>query len=182
MLSNKRVIIMAGYPGSGKSTLAKQICNRFGHIHLSSDQVRLEHFQQKRYDDSGNAVVEPKRTDAYKLMYQQALKQLAAGRSVVLDATHVEPAKWQQPFSELIATTSPKDVCFILVNQPKEVIAQRMSHDQHATAGGKETFYESWQRVYGYFEQRAQAGLISWPDSSSGVEIFTYADILSELD
>ena len=181
MLSNKQVILMAGYPGSGKSTLAKRISQKFGHVHLSSDQMRLDQFKQERYDQAGDEAVGPKRADAYKLMYQKAHELLATNQPVILDATHVEPSKWQEPFAELVTRISPQTVCFVLVNHPKEIINQRMSQQQQPN-GSSETVYQAWKRVYGYFEEKEHAVLIAWPDSSSGVEIISYADILSELD
>ncbi len=88
---------MGGVSGTGKSTLARRIAPTFGAapgaLVLRSDEVR------KRLIGIGSA--EPANQDAYSAeamqgaylrMLDEARRALAAGRSVILDATFLSPA------------------------------------------------------------------------------------------
>ncbi|KAA9006697.1 bifunctional aminoglycoside phosphotransferase/ATP-binding protein [Histidinibacterium aquaticum] len=89
-----QLIAVGGYSGSGKSVLARAIAPEFrplpGAVLLSSDLERkagLPHqarLDQKEYDAAP-------RTAVYHRMFDRAAVLLAAGHSVILDATFLDP-------------------------------------------------------------------------------------------
>jgi aminoglycoside phosphotransferase family enzyme/predicted kinase len=87
-----RIAIVGGLPGSGKTTLADQLAEATGATLLRSDVIRAELFErppdasatsgfgEDRYDrDHGDAT--------YDVLLSRAQRELADGRSVVLDAS-----------------------------------------------------------------------------------------------
>lgn len=74
------LVLVCGLPGSGKSTLARGLADATGALWIASDAVRQE--TGRRGDYRGEAI------DAvYRAMMERADGALAAGRSVLLDAT-----------------------------------------------------------------------------------------------
>lgn len=76
---NKPVLIMLyGFPGSGKTYFARQFAENIGAVHLQSDRVRYELFEEPRYDAQENEIVA-------HLMQYMSEEFLRAGLSVVYD-------------------------------------------------------------------------------------------------
>lgn len=81
-----KLICMRGYPGSGKSTRAEQIRVETGAEIVNRDKIRMMllgvWFTGKAEDEDRVTVVERAMVDAF----------LSAGKDVVVDATHLNPA------------------------------------------------------------------------------------------
>ncbi len=87
------MVVLAGRSGTGKSTVGASLAARIGAAYVSSDVVRKElvgispreHVPPDRTDE----VYGPAMNDrTYEAMRERAAAHLAAGRPVVLDATH----------------------------------------------------------------------------------------------
>lgn len=90
------LVLVGGLPGTGKTTLAKGLADRFGWALLRSDEVRKELAGLSPHDPAGAAPFEgiytPARTaEVYGELLRRAALALAAGDSVVLDATWLDP-------------------------------------------------------------------------------------------
>lgn len=72
-----KIILMVGAPGSGKSTLVNELVERYDAVHLEQDQI-------------GTAAK----------VITRAKKELAAGNSIIVDATHATH-KSRQPYYAL---------------------------------------------------------------------------------
>ena len=90
-----RFVAVGGYSGSGKSVLARALAPAFGALPgaalLSSDlerKARLVEGAQLGADAYGT----DKRAAVYREMFARAATLLAAGHSVLLDATFIDPA------------------------------------------------------------------------------------------
>ena len=81
------IICMRGYPGCGKSTLAKQLAEGTGAVIVSRDTLRRSMFGKFHGVDEG--AVSVAETGA-------VTAALAAGRSVVIDAMHLDPKYLRQ--------------------------------------------------------------------------------------
>ncbi len=180
--SHKRVYIMAGFPGCGKSTLAKKIAKQLDCVYFSSDEIREELTNQSRFDQIGDDVISKVREIVYPTMYSRAAAALKAGKKVVLDATHLEPAKFAQALPLLWEVITPEQVSFIAVKTTFKTIDKRMKKLDSvqnlgvlSKSGGQEaqeTMYQAWRRVYGYMEQRKIDGLVVWPtQKNSHIEV-----------
>ena len=86
------LIIMVGAAGTGKTTHAQKHAKANGHIWLSSDHNRA------RLGTSESDLTVSKQ--AFKLMEKEARENLAAGRSVIIDATFTTP-KARAPFVKI---------------------------------------------------------------------------------
>ncbi|QEE35329.1 AAA family ATPase [Octadecabacter sp. SW4] len=89
-----RLIAVGGYSGSGKSVLARALASTLGALPgaalLSSDLERKAGLPAgTRLDPSAYAA--DRRDDVYRDLFARAATMLAAGHSVVLDATFVDP-------------------------------------------------------------------------------------------
>jgi predicted kinase len=57
-LNRPALILLYGYPGAGKSYLARQLCDDVQAAHVQSDRIRYELFEQPRYDQQENEIVD----------------------------------------------------------------------------------------------------------------------------
>lgn len=80
------LLLFYGYPGAGKTYFARQFCTNVQAAHLQSDRIRLELFENPRYDKQENDVVK-------QLMDYMTEEFLSAGLSVAYD---VNAARYKQ--------------------------------------------------------------------------------------
>lgn len=83
------LVAVCGLPGVGKSTVARQVAERVGAEVLRTDVVRKELFEDPGYTDEETAAV-------YDELLARAADRLAAGESVVLDATFKTRARREE--------------------------------------------------------------------------------------
>ncbi|HSW85765.1 MAG TPA: ATP-binding protein [Candidatus Saccharimonadales bacterium] len=72
------LLLFYGYPGSGKTYFARQFTSNVQAAHIQADRIRMELFEQPRYDQQENTVVK-------QLMDYMTEEFLAAGLSVAYD-------------------------------------------------------------------------------------------------
>lgn len=83
---NKPVLIcLYGYPGSGKTYVARNLSATIEAAHVSADRVRSELFEEPRYDQQENAVIN-------HLMNYMTDEFLNAGVSVIYDTNSMRVA------------------------------------------------------------------------------------------
>jgi predicted kinase len=73
------LLLFYGYPGAGKTYFARQFCDNVQAAHLQADRIRGDLFEQPRYDQQENMVVN-------QLMDYMTEEFLTAGLSVAYDA------------------------------------------------------------------------------------------------
>lgn len=72
------LLMFYGYPGAGKTYFARQLCDNVQAAHLQADRIRGELFEQPRYDQQENDIVQ-------QIMDYMAGEFLGAGLSVAYD-------------------------------------------------------------------------------------------------
>lgn len=87
------LVALSGLPGVGKSTVAGYVTERLDATRLRTDVVRKELFDDPEYTESETEAV-------YRELSDRAGECLAAGGSVVLDATFAE-TQYRTPVREL---------------------------------------------------------------------------------
>ena len=122
-----RLVLVGGVSGSGKSTLARPLAQALGAELLRSDVVRQE-LRQVRGSGSGSAA--DGYSDAavgavYVEMLERAAVLLARGRSVVLDATWLEPRRRAE--AETVAADAHAELVEISCTAPRDDLARRIT-------------------------------------------------------
>lgn len=72
------LIMLYGFPGSGKTYFGRQFAESIGAVHLQSDRVRYELFEEPRYDQQENDIIS-------HLMQYMTEEFLNAGLSIIYD-------------------------------------------------------------------------------------------------
>ena len=88
------VVVMAGPTGTGKSTVAKLVAENWNAVHLQTDAIRREIAglgPTERSDSGlhGGIYTKEMSERTYREMFRRARAALAAGKSVVMDGTHL---------------------------------------------------------------------------------------------
>jgi predicted kinase len=79
-MSQPKLILLCGLPASGKSTFTKVLSTYEDAIVLSSDDLRLELFNDINHQDDNGKVFEE--------LYKRANQNIKNGKSVIIDATN----------------------------------------------------------------------------------------------
>lgn len=79
-------LLVRGLSGTGKSTLAKQVADRSGAIHLSTDHLRKE-LGAPHGSDAVADYSETARRAVYESLLEKAIAHIRSGMSVILDGT-----------------------------------------------------------------------------------------------
>jgi predicted kinase len=107
-----KLIIMSGIPGSGKTTLAKRLCEEYGAVRVSRDDIRMSMLtEDMRYFDVEKSV--------YKRFIYEIRRNLDDGKTVIADATHNTTKSIGKVFDEfydcgfigIIYMDTPLDTC-----------------------------------------------------------------------
>lgn len=83
------MILLYGFPGSGKTHFARNFTEHFNCAHVQSDKIRNELFEEPRFDEQENSIVE-------HLMNYMTEEFLAAGISVVYDMNAMRKSQRHQ--------------------------------------------------------------------------------------
>jgi len=87
------LLLFYGFPGSGKTYFARQFCENVQSAHLQADRIRGELFEQPRYDQQEDSVVN-------HLMNYMTEEFLSAGLSVAFDV-NAATAKYRRSIVNL---------------------------------------------------------------------------------
>ena len=85
-LNRPVLILLYGFPGAGKTYLARQLCEDIQAAHVQNDRIRQELFDQPRYDQQENQIVD-------HLMQYMTEEFLNADISVVYDINAMRVAQ-----------------------------------------------------------------------------------------
>lgn len=124
--SATRLVVIGGLPGTGKSTLASRLGDALGAAVLRSDDVRRGLAGLTPGTQDGRGLYSPEMTgNTYRELLGQARKALAAGESVVVDASWHDPA-WREAARSLAREASAEFAEF-RCHLPAETIAERVT-------------------------------------------------------
>lgn len=113
------LIALCGLPFSGKSTLARRLAERPGWVWLETDEIA-------RKSHAAGATLPRSRRDwveVYRESYLRLEADLAAGRTVVYDATNFRRLMRDRLRQSAARWSAP--VLVVVVDTPAEVVAQR---------------------------------------------------------
>lgn len=141
-----RVVLVGGVSGSGKSTMAAALADSLRAELLRSDVVRLE-----RAGGYSEAAVDA----VYAEMLRRATELLGQGRSVVLDATWLQPRR--RTAAETVAADTHAELVEISCTAPRDELIRRIT--ERARGGGDPS--EATPRVL----DAQLADLAPWPEA-----------------
>ncbi|WP_067669912.1 AAA family ATPase [Nocardia miyunensis] len=136
-----RLVLIGGLPGTGKSTVARGLADATGAILLSSDHIRAvaraDGVLAGETGEYGRGLYAPAaREHVYSVMRAEAQTFLAAGRSVVLDASWIDDAERRRAYR--IASDTTSELIEICCSAPRSLahsrIAARTGSESDATS------------------------------------------------
>ncbi|PAY24565.1 gluconate kinase [Dietzia natronolimnaea] len=146
-----RLVLVGGVSGSGKSTLAAPLAVALKAELLRSDDLRSD----VPADQGGGRYSEEAIAAVYTRMLDMAGDMLAMGRSVVLDATWLDPRRRAE--AETVAADAHAELVEVACTAPRGELVRRI--EQRRRAGSDPS--EATVAVLG----RQLAGLAPWPDA-----------------
>lgn len=113
--------MMIGFPASGKSTVAEHICQNTGALHVSSDAIRQEVYENVNDNDHNMQV--------FDIMQKRTKEALSAGRSVVYDATNLSH-KRRIGFLQDISKIQCEKKAIVMATPYDECVARNEKRDR----------------------------------------------------
>lgn len=158
-----RLVLVGGVSGSGKSTVAAPVARALAADLLRSDVLRPDvlRSEESRSDVSrrggaeGGAYAEEAVGAVYGEMLERAAAALGRGRSVVLDATWLDPR--HRARAETLAADTHAELVEISCTAPRDVLADRITRRAVAGTDPSEATVEVLDAQL--------AGLAPWPDA-----------------
>jgi|SRR3989344_939163 len=145
MNTQARLYLMLGYPGAGKTTTAEVIHELTGAVHLSSDNLRVEMFDNPVYDQTEHDAL-------YKALDEKAETLLSSGKSVIYDA-NLNRYQHRQDKYAICERTGAKPV-LVWVQTPKELAKQRATETNRLHLVPRdETLVQMFDRIADLIEQ-----------------------------
>ncbi|MBK7977492.1 MAG: AAA family ATPase [Deltaproteobacteria bacterium] len=161
-LAPRALLVVCGLPGTGKSTIAAALEHAVDGVVLSSDRIRkrlvgLEPTEHWHGDPDGGPYAPEWTRRTYDEMHDQASHHLAAGRSVILDATF-PVAEWRARFIRLAALHGVQ-ARVLAVEAPQEVVEERLRARAFDPRAVSDAGIEVYRRARGRFEHPGAAEL-----------------------
>ena len=123
IIPNKPLLIMLyGFPGSGKTHFVRQLCEVLQAAHIHSDRIRMDLFDQPRYDRQENEVLG-------QLMDYMTGEFLNAGMSVIYDMNAMR-MKQRHQLRELARKHNAQPVLVWLQLDPESAFARISKRDR----------------------------------------------------
>lgn len=127
--SKPSALVFMGKVGTGKSTLARYLHEKFNIEYFSTDQIRKslaglpleERTPASKRDELYSSKVS---TKTYRILLDNAVSSLKAGKSVILDATFSTASSREKLTKRLSSLDA--DLLFIEAQAPNEVLRQRL--------------------------------------------------------
>lgn len=148
--STMTLTLIGGLPGTGKSTLAQSLACETDAVVLSSDIVRKELAGLDPLDSHPAPVEEglytPSMTDrTYAELLCRSRSELAAGRSVIMDASWSDPGLREQ--ARLLASSSYANLVELECTAPESTCIHRIETRPATASDATREVYEAMVRV-----------------------------------
>ncbi|MCS7036913.1 MAG: AAA family ATPase [Saprospiraceae bacterium] len=135
------LLIITGLPATGKTTLARRYAERYGAVHLNSDEVRAELGLRGQYTPEAKQRV-------YEALLARVRQALSAGRDVVMDSV-LEREALREPFRRAAAECGA-ECRWVQLRLRDATARQRLSHprpDSEATYEVYEKLRNEWEDI-----------------------------------
>lgn len=152
---NPALIVVCGLSGSGKSTIAEALAKELGLELLSSDRIRKElagvPLWQHSHDEYGSGLYSPAASeDTCRELLARADSSLAAGQSVIIDAT-CQKRRVRESLHRLAANRGVPLYLFV-AEAPEKIIRERLAERVRKGDGISDGRWEIYLRQRQEFE------------------------------
>lgn len=140
------LVMLVGIPGSGKSSITEEYEKQGYRVH-SSDKIRSELY--------GREEIQGKASEVFELIAQRVRKDLAEGRSCVIDATNLTRKRRRAMLSSL-AKHAERKTCVIVLASPVVCMERNRARGRTVPAEAiyrmlcsfeAPYYYEGWDRI-----------------------------------
>ncbi|MCK4588294.1 AAA family ATPase [Candidatus Woesebacteria bacterium] len=169
LLKDTKIILMAGLPGSGKTTITNAIAEEFGAIVLRSDKIRQQIFEDSTALDVDSEKYLEKSEGIYEHMRDEMVRLVEKGEKVIVDATHLNHHR-QAVIARLKKEGLIRSATLLLIEAKEEVIVERQKI-RPGEPGTGENWEDGWKRVRGWFLEKIDEGVITYPSDNEGISI-----------
>ncbi len=177
------LFVFMGLSGTGKSTIARAFAKKRDMEVFNSDYVRKEYVsgipaEEKRLEPFGKGIYSKEFTKkTYRALSRLAGERLVLGKSVILDATYIDPEK-RKRVREL-AGSCGANLVFIHCTCPEEVALERMKRRLKASgevSDGRQEIYQKQKTIF-VPPDGSEAHKVIELDTTKSIE-----EILSDLE
>jgi predicted kinase len=130
------LLLFYGFPGSGKTYFARQFCDQVQAAHIQTDRIRLELFNEPRYDKQENDVV-------MQITNYMTEEFLSAGLSVAYDANAMR-AKQRVELRNLAHRCHAKPLLVWFQMDPDTAFARNVKRDRRRA---DDKYAAQWDRT-----------------------------------
>ncbi|HET9014935.1 MAG TPA: AAA family ATPase [Thermomicrobiaceae bacterium] len=143
------LFLVGGLSGTGKSVIARRLARALGASHVSSDVVRkaLAGRAPESHEPAafGAGIYSRESTErTYEVLLERAREALGAGRSIVLDATFLDP-RWREEAARS-AGLAGADMLLVECRCAPEVVQARLARRGRVAAEASEADWAVYQR------------------------------------
>jgi aminoglycoside phosphotransferase family enzyme/predicted kinase len=129
LYAKPRLVVLMGLPGTGKTFVGRSLADRIDAFQLLSDSVRKQLLgipvSQRKSDGYGEGIYKGNiGNKTYDEMLKRAAAMLAAGHSVILDATFLHE-DWRER-ARAVADKLGLPTLFVFVDCPERTVAARL--------------------------------------------------------
>lgn len=133
------LIVVCGLPGVGKSTVADWVTAQVDGVHLRTDEIRKELFEDPEYTEAETRTV-------YQTLLERGRAAVARGTSAVLDATF-KRREHRRAVPE-IATAEGVSWRLIKVDAAENVVRKRIEDRTDDLSDADVSIHEKFRREY----------------------------------
>ena len=127
------LIFIIGLPCSGKSTVASAIAQRYGFVHLASENIRADLLDKTTEAEDCDFTPE-QHVRVYSEIERRTIKHLNNGKSVIIDGVYRNDSQ-RAPIMQIIADlrSSVKSLLIWLTCEEQETIARLVKRKEQGT-------------------------------------------------
>jgi len=145
------LILTCGLMGTGKSVLAAELATALGAVHLRSDELRKELAglspSSRDLSSFGEGLYHREATErTYRALADRAEVHLAAGRTVIVDASFAEKGR-RDDFRDL-ARRQQWPLAILWMNCPDELLLERLRNRRSDASDGRPELLTAQKRIF----------------------------------
>ena len=142
-----KCIMLCGLPASGKSTEAKKLSKLYEAVIISSDELRIELFNDVNFQKDNNKV--------FSELNKRVKSNLKQGRSVIIDSTNIS-YKRRKAFLQELTNFFCEKICVVMATPYEECLRRNVERERQVPEHvlkkmymnfSMPWYYEGWDNI-----------------------------------